>query len=130
MIVDSSAIVALLRKEAGFERLKEALLRAEPPVAMASPNYVEASIVIDAKGSAEGSRTLDDLIAEYEIEVIPFTAEHARLAREAYRDFGRGSGHPAKLNFGDAMAYAVAKAERQSLLFVGNDFIHTDIDPA
>ena len=97
---------------------------------MASSNFLETAIVIDARRSPEGSRALDDVIAEFEIEIVPFTAEHARIAREAYRDFGKGSGHPARLNFGDAMAYAVARGEREPLLFVGDDFTHTDIEAA
>jgi len=130
MIVDSSALIALLEKEPDFEDLLGKLMRAEAPLRMASASFLETAIVIDSRRSPEGSRTLDDLIAEFEIEIVPFTAEHARIAREAYRDFGKGSGHPAKLNFGDAMAYALARSEREPLLFVGNDFSHTDIDAA
>jgi ribonuclease VapC len=70
------------------------------------------------------------MVQKFEIEIVPFTAEHAAIARQAYRDFGKGSGHPAKLNFGDCMAYALARSERQPLLFVGNDFSHTDIEAA
>ena len=70
------------------------------------------------------------MIEDFEIEIVPFTAEHAKIAREAYRDYGKGSGHPAKLNFGDVMAYALARSEREPLLYVGNDFIHTDIESA
>ena len=66
----------------------------------------------------------------YSVRVEPFTAEHAALARQAWRDYGRGSGHPAKLNFGDCLAYGFAKAEREPLLFKGSDFPRTDIEPA
>ena len=130
MIVDSSALVALLQMEPGFERLRNTLLRADPPVRLSSANYLETAIVIDGRRTVDGSRALDDLIAEYKIEVVPFTPEHAKLAREAYRDYGKGSGHPAKLNFGDAMAYSLARSAREPLLFVGDDFTHTDIEAA
>lgn len=99
-------------------------------VQMSSGNFLETAIVIDRKRDSAGSRKLDQLIAELEIEVVPFTPEHAKLAREAYRDYGKGSGHPAKLNFGDAMAYALARSAREPLLFVGDDFTHTDIEAA
>jgi len=129
VIVDSSALIAILRAESGFERLREFLLFARE-VRLASPNYLETSIVVDAWRDPAASRKLDDMIEEYEIEIVPFTAEHARIAREAYRDFGKGSGHPAKLNFGDSIAYALARNEREPLLYVGNDFVHTDIESA
>lgn len=130
MIVDSSALVAILREEPERPVLREKLLYSEVLPRLASPNYLETAIVIDGKRDPVASRRLDELIAEFEIEVIPFTAEHAQLARAAYRDFGRGSGHPAKLNFGDSIAYALARCERQPLLYVGNDFSHTDIEAA
>jgi ribonuclease VapC len=110
--------------------LRRKLVFSEGPVRMASASLLEASIVIDRKRDPASSRKLDDLVAECMIELVDFTAEHARVAREAYRDFGKGSGHPAKLNYGDSMAYALARSEREPLLFVGNDFIHTDIEAA
>ena len=97
---------------------------------MASPSFLETAIVIDSRRDPALSRRLDDLIVRFKIDVVSFTAEHARIAREAYRDFGKGSGHPARLNYGDSMAYALARSERQPLLFVGDDFTHTDIEPA
>ena len=105
-------------------------MRAKTAPRMASANYLEAAIVVDGKRSAIGSRALDDAIEKFRIEIVPFTAEHACIARQAYRDFGKGSGHPAKLNYGDSIAYALARSERQPLLFVGDDFTHTDIEPA
>lgn len=130
MIVDSSALVALLEKEAGYERLLDALLTAKTTPRIASPNFVETAIVVDSRRNPTLNRQLDDLIERFGIEVVPLTAEHARIAREAYRDFGRGSGHPAKLNFGDSIAYALARSERVPLLFVGDDFPHTDVEVA
>jgi len=76
------------------------------------------------------SRRFDDLIREAAIVVEPVTEEQARLGRAAYRDFGKGSGHRAQLNFGDCFAYALARASGEPLLFKGADFTHTDISPA
>ncbi len=130
MIVDSSALVSMLHKEAGYERVLETMLRSKGAIRLASPNLVETTIVVDSRGDPTLARKFEILLEEFEIEIVPFTAEHARIAREAYRDFGKGSGHPARLNFGDAMAYAVAWSEREPLMYVGNDFTHTDIEAA
>ena len=130
MIVDSSALVAIIHGEPGYERLQRQMVFAAKPPRMSSVNFLETAIVIDGKRDPKASRKLDDLIKELEIELIDFTPEHARLARAAYRDFGKGSGHPAKLNFGDCMAYALAQSEREPLLYVGDDFAHTDLEAA
>ena len=130
MIVDSSALVAILREESEREVLREKLLFAEKAPRMASVNFLETAIVIDAKRDAVTSGRLDDLIEKFGIEIVSVTPDHARIARAAYRNFGKGSGHPAKLNFGDSIAYALARSESEPLLFVGNDFIHTDIEAA
>ena len=130
MIVDSSALVAIIHGEPGYERLQRQMVFAAKPPRMSSVNFLETAIVIDGKRDPKASRKLDDLIKELEIELIDFTPEHARLARAAYRDFGKGSGHPAKLNFGDCMAYALAQSEREPLLYVGDDFTHTDLEAA
>ncbi len=86
--------------------------------------------MIDARRSPILSRRFDDLIREAEIGIEAVTEEQARLAREAYRDFGKGSGHPAQLNFGDCFAYALARSRGEPLLFIGRDFGHTDITSA
>jgi ribonuclease VapC len=75
------------------------------------------------------SRRFDDFFKEAQFIVEPVTVEQARIAREAYRDFGKGSGHPAKLNFGDCFAYALARATGEPILFKGDDFRHTDLAP-
>jgi len=129
VIVDSSALVAILRREPEQTRLSQALKDAAES-RISSATYFETSIVIDSAHDPIASRTLDELMAEFDIAIEPFTAEQARIAREAYRDFGKGSGHPANLNFGDCFAYALARVKREPLLFKGNDFIHTDIRPA
>ena len=96
---------------------------------VSAANFVEAARVIDGSRDPIASRRFDEFVKEASISVEPVTLEQARLAREAYRDF-KGSGHPAKLNFGDCFAYALAKATGEPLLFKGDDFIHTDISSA
>ena len=88
------------------------------------------AVVIDASHDPIASRRFDELVDVAELRVEPVTHDQARIAREAYRDFGKGSGHKAGLNFGDCYAYALAKSAGEALLFKGNDFSHTDITPA
>jgi ribonuclease VapC len=84
-------------------------------------------VVIDASCDPIATRKFDDFIREANISIEPVTEVQARIARAAYRDFGKGSGHPARLNFGDCFAYALAKESGEPLLFKGGDFAHTDI---
>jgi ribonuclease VapC len=93
-------------------------------------NFVESAAVIDASRDPIATRRFDEFIQEASISIEPVTEIQARIARDAYRDFGKGSGHPAKLNFGDCFAYALAKTSGEPLLFKGNDFVHTDIASA
>src|SRR5947199_7502165 len=93
-------------------------------------NYVEAAVVIDGKRDPVASRRFDDWVREAGIVIEPIDEAQAHAAREAYRDFGKGSGHPARLNFGDCFSYALARATGEPLLFTGMDFSHTDITPA
>lgn len=90
-------------------------------------NWVEAGVVANGSRDPLVTRELDDLIRLAEIEIVPVSVEQGRLARDAYRDFGRGSGHPAKLNFGDCFAYALAKESGEDLMFKGNGFSATDV---
>jgi ribonuclease VapC len=129
MIVDTSALIAILRDEPEAAACAAAI-EAAPQRRMSAANFVEAAIVIDGSRDPIASRRLDDLVAEAQLAIEAVTAAHARTAREAYRDFGRGSGHPARLNFGDCFAYALARATGEPLLFKGNDFSHTDIASA
>jgi ribonuclease VapC len=92
--------------------------------------FLEAAIVIDSSRDPIASRRLDDLLRAANITVEPVTNEQVRIGREAYRDFGKGSGHPAQLNFGDCFAYALTKVMAEPLLFKGDDFAHTDVAPA
>lgn len=126
MIIDTSALIAILRNETDASRFAEAIVDA-PSRRMSAASYVETGIVIDAAGDAIASRNVDTLIAVSAITIEPVTAEQARIARDAYRDFGRSSGHPARLNFGDCFSYALAKHTREPLLFKGEDFGRTDV---
>jgi ribonuclease VapC len=94
---------------------------------ISAANFLEAAIVIDASRDPIASRRYDDRLRAAEIAVEPVTQEQARLGREAYRDFGKGSEHPAQLNFGDCFAYALAKATGEPLLYKGDDFARTDV---
>jgi ribonuclease VapC len=127
MIVDTSAVIAVLKEESDAPRFLRVLTMSAEPKRMSAANYLEAAIVVDANRNPLLSRRLDDLIVQTEIRAEPVTLEHAEIARAAYRDFGRGSGHPAQLNFGDCFAYALAKSMREPLLFKGDDFSHTDV---
>jgi ribonuclease VapC len=129
MIVDTSALIAILRDEPDAPVFAIAIENASQR-RMPAANFLEAAVVIDGSRDPVASRRFDELIAEAGIVIEPVTEAQARIAREAYRDFGKGSGHPAQLNFGDCFAYALAKATGEPLLFKGNDFIHTDITPA
>jgi ribonuclease VapC len=126
MIVDTSALIAILRDEPQAKALAIAIASAENR-RLSAANYLEAAIVIDGSRNPIASRRFDDLLQEAEIVIEPVTEQQARVAREAYRDFGRGSGHPAQLNFGDCFAYALARTSGEPLLFKGDDFVHTDL---
>ena len=129
MIIDTSALVAILRDEP--ERMAFADAIAQDPLPRKSAaNYLEVGALVDGRRNPTLSRLVDSVIAEGDIAIEPVTARQALIARAAYRDFGRGSGHPARLNFGDCFAYALAKDTGEELLFKGDDFIHTDIRPA
>ena len=128
MILDSSAIVAILRTEPEASAFLESIESAgECRVSAAS--YVEAAIVIEKAGDAFASRRFDDFFRASGIVVEPVTVPQAEIARHAYRDFGKGR-HKAGLNFGDCFAYALAKDRDEALLFKGHDFRHTDVEVA
>jgi len=126
MIIDTSAIIAILRDEPEAmvcaRAISDATIRRVSAV-----NFVESAVVIDASRDPIATRRFDDFIREANISIEPVTEIQAQIARSAYRDFGKGSGHPAKLNFGDCFAYALAKELGEPLLFKGDDFAQTDI---
>ncbi len=129
MIVDTSALIAILRDEPEASAMAQAIEEATQRQISAA-NWLEAAAVIDGSRDPVASRQFDDLIRVARILVAPVTEQQALIARAAYRDFGKGSGHPAGLNFGDCFAYALAKYTGEPLLFKGRDFAHTDIVPA
>lgn len=129
MIVDTSALIAILRAEPEAETIAAALATAQAP-RISAANYLETAIVIDASRDPIASRHVDELFTMARLVIEPVTAEQAAIARAAYRDFGKGSGHPAQLNFGDCFAYALAKSAGEPLLFKGEDFSRTDLVPA
>jgi ribonuclease VapC len=126
MIVDASALIAILRDEPDAQRYAQAIAAASYR-RISAANFLETAIVIDGSRDPVASRRLDDLLREAHIAIAAVTEEQARIARDAYRDFGRGSGHPARLNFGDCFAYALARDMGEPLLFKGDDFAQTDI---
>lgn len=128
MIVDSSAIIAILKDEPEAEGLLDALEESEA-CRISAANFFEAAIVMDSARNPIASRDFDNFVERAGIVIEPVTPEQARVAREAYRDFGKGQ-HKAGLNFGDCFAYALAKTTGEALLFKGNDFTHTDVTPA
>lgn len=129
MIVDSSAVLAILSDEPDGGQLAEALGSVESPT-MSAGTFLECSIVIDGRRDPLLSREFDEFMSRFGIVVAPVDVDQARVAREAYRDYGRGSGHPAKLNFGDCFAYALASVTDEPLLYKGDDFSQTDLRSA
>lgn len=129
MIIDSSAIVAILKDEPEGSAFS-VILDSAATVRISAASYLECSIVIDKNRDPVLSAGLDDLIEEAEIAIEPVTAAQAKIARQAYRDYGRGSGHRANLNFGDCFSYALARDKREPLLYKDDDFVHTDLRPA
>ena len=125
MILDSSAVVAVMREEAELESFTD-LIEQAPMVAISAATVVEASLVL---GSSR-HRDLDEWLDALGADVIALDLEQARIAREAHATYGRGSGSPARLNLGDCFSFALAKTTGRPLLFKGGDFEHTDVVPA
>jgi ribonuclease VapC len=128
MIIDSSAIIAILNDEPERRVFNEAIERSDACL-ISTASFVEASIVIDNNRGYDGLRDFDLFIMSAGIELVPVDADQAHIARQAYRQFGKGR-HPAALNFGDCFSYALAKATGLPLLFKGSDFAQTDIQTA
>ena len=128
MIVDSSALLAILFSEPDARRHAAAIMSASP-CRISVANVLETSIVVEGRGGDSAAHELDTLLEKAEVELVPVTVEHLEAARRAWRRFGRGN-HPAALNFGDCFAYALARATGEPLLFKGDDFAQTDIEAA
>lgn len=128
MIVDTSAVMAVIEEEQGHEEVAGLLAAGGGRISAAT--LVELTAVVQRYGRPEVHRMVDRLLAAWQVEIAPFDAAQARIAQQAYRDFGRGSGHRAALNLGDCFSYALATAQNEELLFVGEDFAATDIPAA
>ena len=128
MIIDSSAILAILFEEPDAERFEDAIADAWPR-RMSAVALLEAAMVVEGRGGAGAGDALDALLKRAKIKLEPVTQEHVDVARQAWRRFGKGN-HPAALNFGDCFAYALSEVTGEPLLFKGEDFALTDIDAA
>lgn len=126
MIVDSSALVAIMLREPECDRLLDALGRAAS-VAIGAPTLVESAIVLSSRMQMDARGRIARLLQEHEMSVIPLTEAHYALAVEAWLRFGKGR-HVAALNFGDCLVYATATLARRPLLCTGDDFTRTDVD--
>ena len=129
MIIDTSAIIAVFQNEDSAASIRDAL-RTAVVKRIAAPTLVEITAVIEGKRDVRLHYQVKRFLELYEVETVAFTAEHAEIAQRAYRDYGRGSRSPAKLNLGDCFSYALASATNEPLLYTGDDFSHTDIVPA
>lgn len=129
MIIDTSAIIALLQNETTSERLATAIQNA-PILRISAGTLVELFVVVERQRNALLRRRVDEFLKVIRAEIEPVTELHAHIAREAYNAYGKGRGVRAQLNFGDCFAYALARDKNEPLLFVGDYFIHTDIRSA
>jgi ribonuclease VapC len=129
MIVDSSAMLAVIKRELDWQALSDRMDSADS-LRMSVASYLETSIVLDSRRDPVMSVGLDDLIEDMNMVIEPVTVAQAKIARQAYRDYGKGNGHPASLNFGDCFTYALAHEKREPVLYKGDDFGHTDLRPA
>ncbi|MFN8629518.1 MAG: type II toxin-antitoxin system VapC family toxin [Chloroflexota bacterium] len=127
MIIDTSVVIAMLHREPEAQAFAD-LMAAAPRRRLSAASYVELSAVVDGKRDPALSGALDAILDGSRIELAPFTNAQARIARDAYQRFGRGAGHPARLNMGDCFSYALARDTGEPLLFKGNDFALTDIE--
>lgn len=129
MIVDTSALVAIVLREPDYERLLAAITDRMTSAAIGTPTVAELGLVLSSRLQTDARALVRDLLDELQIATVPFADEHRRSAIDAFWRFGRGR-HAAGLNFGDCLTYAVAKLAAEPLLFVGDDFTHTDLDAA
>jgi len=128
MILDSSAVIAVLFREKEHERLEERMAEADS-IAIGAPTLFEADMVATGLYERRGHDLLEHFLEEQGVQVMPFDEPHWEVAIDAFDRYGKGR-HPVALNLGDCMTYASAQVARQSLLFIGNEFARTDIAPA
>jgi ribonuclease VapC len=129
MIVDSSAIIAIIKNEPEARAFADAI-EAAKVVRISAASYVESRIVAARYKDPILSSRLEEILENPGLLIEPVTAKQALIAWEAYRDYGKGSGHPANLNFGDCFSYALAREKREPMLYKGDDFVHTDLRSA
>lgn len=129
MVVDTSALVAILKAEPEAATFL-AKLAAATGCRLSAANFVEAGLIVNHDPSGAHREALEELLREFDIRIEPVSERQARLALDAFRRYGKGSGHPAGLNYGDCFAYALAADTGEPLLFKGGDFPHTDLAPA
>lgn len=126
MIIDTSVLLALIQEEEDAPRYLDAMIGADRR-RISAGTLLEANIVVERLQDPGMARRLQRLVDRFELEVVPFDRKQFEIGRQAYRDFGRGLGNRAQLNFGDCFGYALATATGEPLLFKGNDFSHTDV---
>lgn len=129
MVLDSSAIVAIFKQEAGYEVLQEKIDRADR-ILVGVPTLVETAIVLARQTGKDQRALIEAYLRRIDARIVEFTEGHYSLAAEAFVRFGRGFHSRASLNYGDCQAYAVAALAGDRLLFVGEDFRHTDLPAA
>ena len=128
MIIDTSALIAILHREPEAPLYDRMISRARNP-RMSVANYLEATIVSEGRSGSDKESELEELVKRLNITLVPVTLGQMRVAQQAWRDFGKGN-DPAALNYGDCFAYALASVSAEPLLFKGSDFAQTDIPPA
>jgi ribonuclease VapC len=126
MVIDNSAILAILQNEPERRKFNEAIEAAETR-SLSTASFVECSMILESRFGTDAVRDLDLFLAKAQIALVSVDADQADFARRGFREYGKGR-HPAGLNFGDCFSYALARALNQSILFKGNDFIKTDIE--
>lgn len=129
MIVDTSALIAIVKLEPEAASITTAMEQAKT-LRVSAGTLLEAFIVADGYRIPKLSARLEEIVEHPRMIMEPVTVEQVRIARQAYRDYGKGSGHPANLNFGDCFSYALARDKREPILYKGDDFVHTDLRPA
>lgn len=125
MVIDTSAVVAIMQHEDGYTELIETLASAATR-SISAVSYMEAAMVLITRRGHDAEQKLDAMLAEAFVAIVPVTSRQAQIARTAFRHYGKGR-HKARLNFGDCFTYALAKQLNEELLFVGNDFSQTDL---
>ena len=128
MVIDSSALIAIIENEPERRPFEQSIRMASTRL-LGAAGLFEASIVVLSRRREEGLAVLNEVLADRRVGTVPLSVDHARLAIDAFRRFGKGR-HPAGLNFGDCFSYALAKATGEPLLFKGDDFSQTDIERA